>query len=260
MIDTVCKAAREGGRILLSHYNNIDSISIDTKKANDFVTSADRASEKAIVEILKDNFPDHNIMAEEGEWDNNSSSLQWIIDPLDGTNNYIHSFPVFAISIALEVQKEIVLGVVYDPLRDEIFTAEKGKGAFLNGRKIEVSKRGNLKHALVATGFPFKWPEYFDIYMECFCHMFKHISDMRRTGAASLDICYTSCGRCDAYWELGLSPWDIAAGSIIAKEAGAVITDFNGEYNHVYSGKVLVANKEIHSRLLEIIKKYFSEG
>lgn len=259
MKDTVFKAARKAGNFLLKHYNRIDPRAINEKKTNDFVTFVDRESEKIIVETLKEKFPEHHIMAEEEEWDNNPPSIQWIIDPLDGTNNYIHGFPVFAISIALEVEKDVKFGVVYDPTRDEIFWAEKGKGAFLNDRKIKTSETGKLKYALIATGFPFRWPEYVDTYMKCFRHIFGKISDMRRAGAAALDICYTACGRVDGYWELGLSPWDIAAGSIISKEAGGVITDFSGKDNHIYEGRIVVANSYLHGKLLDLIKEYFHE-
>ena len=260
MKNIVFKAAKEAGKVLMEHYNKIDRTSVDTKKANDFVTFVDKKSEKVIVEILKKEFPHHHIMAEEEEWDNNPPDSQWIIDPLDGTKNYIHGFPVFAVSIALEVEKDIKFGLVYDPTREEIFWAEKGKGAFLNDKKIEVSENQNLDYALIATGFPFRWPQYVDVYMECFKDMFKQISDMRRAGAAALDICYTACGRLDGYWELGLSPWDVAAGDLISREAGAVISDFNGEDKHIYSGKIVVANSHLHPSLVNIIKGHFGTG
>jgi len=256
MKEIVFKSVKEAGKILLEYYNKIETSHIDAKSDNDFVTFVDRESEKKIVTILKENFPSYHIMAEEEEWDNNSDEMQWIIDPLDGTNNYIHGFPVFAVVIALEVKKEIVLGVVYDPVRNEIFWSEKGKGAYLNDKKLKASENSILKKTLVATGFPFRWREYEAVYMKCFKNVFDNVSDIRRTGSAALDICYTACGRLDAYWEFGLSPWDIAAGSLIALEGGAVITDFKGGDNHIYSGNVLVANKHVHEDLLNIIKQY----
>jgi myo-inositol-1(or 4)-monophosphatase len=179
------------------------------------------------------------------------------VDPLDGTTNFIHGFPVFAVSVALEYKDEIVLGAVYDPCRQELFLAQKGRGATLNGRPIRVSNRRKVDEALVATAFPWREKTILAHYLRGFNPVFAKVSDIRRGGSAALDLCYVACGRCEGYWELGLSPWDIAAGHILVKEAGGYISDFSGGNNHIWIGDVVAGNQSIHTFLLEIIREVF---
>ncbi|MBN2010686.1 inositol monophosphatase [candidate division KSB1 bacterium] len=253
-LETARKAAHAGGAILISSLNTIQASSIKTKQQSDYVTHVDLASEKAIIEIITAAFPDHIIMAEETGQTKAVSEYRWIIDPLDGTTNYIHGYPVSAVSIALERGGEIILGVVYDPFRDEMFWAEKGSGSFLNDRKITVSSASNLEPCLIATGFPFKKKHALDVYLKAFSNIFQHVSGMRRAGAAAIDLAYVACGRFDGFWESLLKPWDMAAGTIIVREAGGKITDFNNTDKFFETQTVVATNGYIHNALLALIQ------
>lgn len=246
-----------GGKILLDNLGKLSHLDIDEKGANDFVTKVDTDSEQCIVRILKKHTPDFDILTEETPPVDMKGSCRWIIDPLDGTTNYIHSFPCFAISIALEEQGDIVLGVVFDPLREELFFAEKGKGAFLNDARIVCSKRASLGESFLATGFPFREHTRIDPYLKVFREMFLKTSGVRRAGAAVLDLAYTACGRFDGFWEMGLSPWDVAAGSLLVTEAGGEVSDWDGGDEYLFGRTIVGSNGLIHRDMLSIITDHF---
>jgi myo-inositol-1(or 4)-monophosphatase len=251
------KAARQAGALIMNYLGNISSKDIDKKKASDYVTTVDRKSEKIIISIIKKRFPDHSFLAEESAHEEESSGYRWIIDPLDGTTNYIHCYPAFSISIALEYNRKIILGVIFDPLRKEMFTALKGEGAYLNGHRIRVSKVRDMKYGLIATGFPFRNKEYAGYYLKLFQNVFNRVSDLRRGGSAALDLAYLACGRCDGFFEIGLNPWDIAAGGLLIREAGGKITDFSGGSNYLNTGNVVAGIPLVQKGLLQEVRKIF---
>ncbi|RMG00274.1 MAG: inositol monophosphatase [Nitrospirae bacterium] len=249
-------AAREAAKILLSNLGRIDKGDIERKRAADFVTHVDKESEEKIAEIIKDALPTHRILGEESGIHEAEGEYLWVIDPLDGTTNYIHSHPVFSISIALMKGREIVLGVIYDPLRDELFRAVRGGGASLNGKRLDISRSSvRLSDALIATGFPFRSKEIIDGYLGVFREVFLSCSDLRRAGSAALDLAYVAAGRCDGFFEIGLGLWDIAAGVLLVEEAGGVVTDFEGGDSYLKTGNIVAAPKEIHSKLVSFTRK-----
>jgi myo-inositol-1(or 4)-monophosphatase len=255
-LEIAVKAAKLAGQIIVEHLGKISKKDIDLKKASDFVTIIDKESEKVIIDTIKKHFPDHLFLAEESLKECGRETYRWIIDPLDGTTNYIHSYPVFSISIALEYKEEIIAGVILDPLRNELFWTEKGTGAYLNCAPIEVSKV-EMSESLVTTGFPFRSKEMIDTYMKLFKNVFLKVGDLRRSGSAALDLAYLACGRCDGFFELGLSPWDIAAGSLLIKEAGGIVTDFAGGAHYLGTGNIVAGNPAIHKEVLGEVKKVF---
>lgn len=256
-LDIAIKAARLAGGTVLDHLGKISKRDIDLKQASDFVTTVDRESEEIIIGAIKEHFPHHLILAEESIKESAGEAYRWIIDPLDGTTNYIHGYPVFSVSIALEYRGEIIAGVIFDPLREELFSTEKGGGAFLNGHPIRVSEIGVLKDSLITTGFPFRRKEMIDPYLRLFRNLFLKVSDLRRAGSAALDLAYLACGRCDGFFEIGLSPWDVASGSLLIKEAGGVITDFGGGDGHIWTGNVVAGTPAVHREILKEVKKVF---
>ena len=258
-IETAMAAARKASEVLLANYGKISPNDIVEKSQNDFLTFVDKQSEEAVINTIKSRFPDHNFLGEESGDQMSASDYKWIIDPLDGTKNFISNIPIFAISIALLKGSEIIVGVVYDPLRDEMFHAQKGKGAYLNGKPIRVSPRSQLKDAMLATGFPFRHKKYLHPYMQCFENIFEYISGVRRMGAAAIDLAYVACGRLEAYWELALGPWDMAAGSLIVREAGGRVSDFWGREDYLPNEYFLSSNGLIHDPLIDIIRKHFKE-
>lgn len=251
------EAAREAGKILMTHLGKLSSTQIDNKQKFDFVTVADKQSENKIIHLIHQVYPDHHFYAEESQKDE-KGGYRWIIDPLDGTTNYIHGYPVFSVSIGLEYEGEMILGVVYDPTRNELFLAEKGKGATLNDIPIQVSSIEMPKLSLLTTGFPFRSKKYIDYYQQSFKDLFSKMSGIRRCGSVALDFCYLAAGRCDGFWEIGLSPWDVAAGYLIIKEAGGMITDFNGGDNAVWSGNVVASNGKLHDEILTTVQNAFA--
>lgn len=255
-LDTALKAARLAGQIILNHLGKISKGDINVKQASDFVTSVDKESEKIIIGVIKAKFPDHLILAEESLKECGKGTHRWIIDPLDGTTNYIHGYPVFSVSIALEYEGEIILGVILDPLRNELFWAEKGEGAFLGCTSLKVSET-NIRESLLTTGFPFRKKKMIDYYLTVFKNLLLKASDLRRAGSAALDLAYLACGRCDGFYELGLSPWDIAAGSLLIKEAGGVVTDFGGGNAYLKTGNIVAGNPAVHKEILEEVKNVF---
>jgi myo-inositol-1(or 4)-monophosphatase len=250
------EAAREAGKYLLTQRGKLSPEQIDLKALNDFVTYVDHHSEKMIVEKIVNHFPSHQILAEEGTRHTGKSEYQWIIDPLDGTKNFIQDVPIFSISIALEKKGEIVIGVVYDPVHDELFMAEKGQGAYCNQRPIGVNSR-KISESIIATGFPFKVKNHLPAYLICFEEIFLECSGMRRCGSAAIDLSYTAMGRYDGFWELGLSRWDMAAGSLIIKEANGTVTDFWGGDQYLRSGFIIAGNQQVHAELLKIVQNHF---
>ncbi len=255
-IDTAKLAAREASKILIENLGSISSEEIEKKQVADFVTRVDRESENRIIEIIKGAFPEHRILAEETGGQSQGDGYLWIIDPLDGTTNYIHSYPMFAISIALQFNGDIIVGVVYDPLRDEMFWAEKGRGAFLHETPLSIAERSvQMQSALIATGFPFRAKHLIDDYLELFKEIFSSCSDLRRAGSAALDLAYVAAGRCDGFFEIGLSPWDVAAGSLLVEEAGGVVTDFRGGSEHVWTGNIVAAHRGIHDDLIKFTRR-----
>ncbi|MBI5664744.1 MAG: inositol monophosphatase [Nitrospirae bacterium] len=256
-IGAAFRAAMLAGEHILKNLGRISKEDIDTKQASDFVTHVDKESEQIILATIKQSFPDHHFLAEESARDDAAGEYRWIIDPLDGTTNFIHGYPVFAVSIALEFKSEVIMGLVFDPLRDEIFTAEKGKGAFLNGKPIKVSSVADLSSSLVTTGFPFRRKDLIDPYLSLFKNIFYKVSDIRRAGSAALDLASLAAGRCDCFFEIGLGPWDIAAGSILIKEAGGIVTDFGGGADYLLTGNTVAATPVLHAEILEEVKKVF---
>ncbi len=247
----------EAGKVLKANIGKITADDVEDKRPFDYVTEIDRQCEALIIKSIKKYFPDHEILAEESGKSKQKNGYRWIIDPLDGTTNFIHGNPHNAISIALEKDGAIILGVIYDPYRDELFYAERGEGTYFNNRLIHVSKQTNINHCLIATGFPFKNRELLGQYWSVLSEVFMSVSGIRRTGSAALDLAYVACGRFDGFWELKLSPWDIAAGTILIEEAGGKITDFEGNDNHIWTGNVIATNGIIHEFILSSVQKVF---
>jgi myo-inositol-1(or 4)-monophosphatase len=253
MVNIAVRAARRAGELMIRQLNRLESLEITEKNRNEYVTEVDRIAEDAIIEVIYDHYPDHSILAEESG-QRGSNEFQWIIDPLDGTTNFIHGFPVFAVSIAVTHNGQLEHGVVYDPLRQEIFTASRGQGAQVDGRKIRVSKRPSMQHSLIATGFPYRGnKEHLDDYLEMLKSVISVSAGIRRPGSAALDLCYVAAGRVDGFWELGLNIWDIAAGALMIKEAGGRISDFHGTDGYLQSGDVVAGSPKIYAGLSKIL-------
>ena len=247
--------AREAGALLMKHFQQ--HVKVEYKGEADLVTLADRKSEALIRERIRQHWPTHDILGEEGGLHDTGSDYRWYVDPLDGTTNFAHGFPVFCVSLALEYKREIIAGVIFDPTRDELFAAEKGSGAWLNQQPIHVSKTANLAECLVATGFPshkrHKNPNIF------FYHQITlHTHGVRRAGSAALDLCCVACGRFDGFWEFNLHPWDTAAGVLIVEEAGGIVTDFRGKKFHLNSQETLASNGLVHQPLLDEFQQIFT--
>ncbi len=249
--------ATQAGAVLRKNIGYYGTDKAENKRPFDYVTEIDRACEQLIINSILDHFPDHEILSEESGRNTNKNEHCWIIDPLDGTTNFIHGYPHSAVSIALLQDGQIVLGVVYDPFRDEMFYAERGQGAYLNNNRIRVSPLNQISHCLIATGFPFRHKELLDQYWKVLSAIFMAVSGIRRTGSAALDLAYVACGRFDGFWELRLSPWDVAAGALLIEEAGGKISDFEGQANHVWVGDVVASNGMIHEFILTQVKKVF---
>jgi myo-inositol-1(or 4)-monophosphatase len=256
-LNTAIEASKLAGRHILDNLGKLSKDEIDSKQASDFVTRVDRESEDIIIGVIKEQFPDHHFLAEESHKDNEPGKYRWIIDPLDGTTNFIHQYPAFAVSIALEHNSEIITGVIFDPLKNELFTAEKERGAFLNDNVIRVSQLNEMPLALITTGFPFRAKQLLDDYLRLFKNILIKVSDIRRAGSAALDLAHLACGRCDGFFEIGLSPWDVAAGSIIIKEAGGIISDFGGGNNYLSTGNIVAGTPFIHIAILNEVKRVF---
>ena len=259
MLNIAVRAARSAGDFISRSAENVERLQIDRKGKNDFATEVDRKAEQDIIHIIKSAYPDHAILAEESGRHAGNDYI-WIIDPLDGTTNFLHGFPVYSVSIALQVKGKIELGVVYDPLRNELFTAERGGGAMLNNRRIRVTRQTTLKGALIGTGFPFKSQQHIESYLNMFRAMNADSAGIRRAGSAALDLAYVAVGRLDGFWEIGLHPWDMAAGILLIKEAGGVVTDFSFQDNFMESGNVIVGNPKMHQLLYQAFQPFFTDS
>ncbi|APV51862.1 inositol monophosphatase [Betaproteobacteria bacterium GR16-43] len=253
MLNTAVTAARKAGAIINRGANDLDRLTVHRKRQNDFVSEVDRAAEAEIISILKKAYPTHGFHAEESGKDRAKSEFVWCIDPLDGTTNFLHGFPQYCVSIALLHNGLPEQAVIFDPNRNELFTATKGSGAFMNERRIRVSKQENFAESLIGTGFPFKELDNLDAYVTMFRKIVASTAGVRRAGAAALDLAWVACGRMDGFWELGLSPWDMAAGVLLIREAGGLVGDLQGEDTYMESGKIVAANGKIFSPLLKAI-------
>lgn len=253
MLNIAIRAARAAGDVIIRQIDHVQDLPVIKKRRNDFVTEVDKHAEMVIIETLHKSYPDHVILAEESNQQGDSPYL-WIIDPLDGTTNYLHGFPQYAVSIALQHNGELDQAVVYDPLQQELFTASRGGGAMLNNKRIRVSKQKHLEGALLGTGFPFKEQDRLDEYLDTFRALFPMTAGIRRTGAASLDLAYVACGRLDGFWEFGLKPWDMAAGALLVKEAGGLLSDIGGGDFDLYKGNIVTGNPDIQRIITDILR------
>ncbi len=256
LLNTAVKAARKAGAIINRASLDLDLLRVTTKGHADFVTEVDKAAEQAIIETLSQAYPDHGFLAEESgaQRPDGASDFTWIIDPLDGTTNFIHGFPQYAVSIACQHAGQITQAVIYDPSRNDLFTATRGRGAFLNDRRLRVSKRSQLQDSLIATGFPYRNFERIDEYLQLFKRVAARTAGIRRPGAAALDLAYVAAGRFDGFWEFGLSPWDMAAGSLLVVEAGGLISDDQGNADHLSSGNVVCGSPKVYAQLLSLVR------
>ncbi|HLV47764.1 MAG TPA: inositol-1-monophosphatase [Aliidiomarina sp.] len=256
MLNIAVRAARVAGRVITKAYGNPQTLEIESKSLNDFVTNVDKAAEEAIIATIKKSYPKHSIMAEEsGIVVGEDADYQWVIDPLDGTTNFMRGIPHFCISIALTVKGVTHHAAIYDPLRDELFTASRGAGAQLNGFRTRVASAKNLEGTLLATGFPFRMKHILPDYQKVFAAFFEDAADVRRAGSAALDLAYVACGRLDGYWEAGLKPWDTAAGELLVRESGGMVTDFAGGMNQRNSGNIVAANQKVIQSMLVKMRK-----
>lgn len=260
MLTNAVKAARRAGTIINRASQDVGSLKIHTKTCNDFVSEVDHAAEQAIIEVLKDAYPDHGFLGEESGNSNSDSDYLWIIDPLDGTTNFLHGFQQYAVSIALQEKGVLTQAVVYDPSRNDLFTATKGRGAFLNDRRIRVSNRSRLQDSIIGTGFPFRDFQHLDIYMGMLKDMIKKCAGIRRPGAAALDLCYVAAGWYDGFFEINLSQWDIAAGGLIIQEAGGLVGDFEGNEGWLETGNIVGANPKVFAQVLQVLAPHLTES
>ena len=263
MLNTAMKAARAACTILNRAVDNLSTLEVHKKGHSDYVSEVDVACERTVVEILREAYPRHQILGEEnGLTGPEKSEFQWIIDPLDGTTNFLHGFPQYAVSIALKRENEIIEAVIADPVKNEIFTATRGVGAFLNGRRIRVSKRTSMAESLVGAGFPFRKTDDVEAFVhvsQVFSQLAKTTSGIRRAGAASLDLAYVAAGRLDAFWEPNLKAWDIAAGSLLVLEAGGLVTDFKGESDYLSTGQIVAGTPKVFGQLLAVVNKNYGD-
>ncbi len=255
---TCVAAARAGGRVLMDYWGKGRSYSVQEKGRRDYVTVVDRESEQAILRLVSERFPDHAIHAEESAPREGSAGYRWYVDPLDGTTNFIHGYPLFSVSIGVADAQGMRAGAVYDPVRNEMFTAARGQGAFMNGTPIRVSGATKLEQALLVTGIPFRSIDRMEEFLQSLRGFMKGASGIRRDGSAALDLAYVACGRYEGFWEMALSSWDVAAGSLIVQEAGGVVTDFLGRGSFMDSGDIVAANPAIHPAMARIVRDAFS--
>jgi myo-inositol-1(or 4)-monophosphatase len=259
MLNIAVRAARSAGELILRSADNVKNLHIDRKGRNDFASEVDRSAEREIISIIKTAYPQHAILAEEsGHQEGND--FVWVIDPLDGTTNFLHGFPQYAVSIALKYKNRLEVGVIYDPLRDELFTAKRGSGALLNNRRLRVTTQATMKGALIGTGFPFKTDQHLDAYLGMFRAITTDAAGIRRAGAAALDLAYVAAGRLDGFWEIGVMEWDMAAGILLIQEAGGVVTDFSFKENYLTSGNLIAANPKMHQLMYKLIDPHVTDN
>ncbi len=257
MLTTAVKAARRAAAIINRASLDIDALTVKHKSHNDYVSEVDRAAEQAIIDVLLTAYPSHAILAEESGAQGNSE-FQWVIDPLDGTTNFLHGFPQYCVSIALLHKGQLNQAVVYDPSRNDLFTASRGQGAYLNDRRIRVSNRLKLAESLIGTGFPYRDFSHLDTYLAMFRDMLQKTSGVRRPGSAALDLAYVAAGRLDGFWEIGLNKWDIAAGCLLIQEAGGLVGDFHGDDSYIETGNVVAGNPKIFAQLLQTLAPHLT--
>lgn len=257
-VNIAVKAARNAGNVILRYLDKRDQLTVSKKSHNDFVSEVDRFAEQEIVSLIKKTYPDHSIMAEEGGEQQGSPDYQWIIDPLDGTTNYLHGFPQFAVSIALKSKGKLEHAVIYDPISQELFTASRGGGATLNDRRMRVSNAKGLEGALLGTGFPFKQPQHLDCYLQTFKALHPNAAGIRRAGSAALDLAYVAAGRLDGFWEIGLKPWDMAAGILLIQEAGGLVGDFSGGHDFMKTGNIIAGNPKLFKAIAQTIRPHLT--
>ena len=254
MLNIAIRAAHHAGDFIIRKINKLPDLKVEVKALNDYVSDVDRQAEALIIEDLLKSFPGHAILAEESGVIEGKEDYRWIIDPLDGTTNYLHGFPHYAVSIACEHQGRLTHGVIYDPFKQELFAASRGAGATLNNRRIRVGTLKTTQGALLATGFPFKHPQQLDEFLQAFSAFFSKATDIRRAGSAALDLAYVAAGRLDGYWESGLNSWDLAAGALIVREAGGLVTDYKGDANSLDNGEVIAGNPRIIGDMLRTLE------
>jgi len=253
MLNIAVRAARKAGSII-NRATLAGGFSVRSKRAKDYVTQIDQEAEQAIIDIVKKAYPEHGFLAEESGASQSQAEYVWIIDPIDGTTNFIHGFPQYCTSIGVQHRGALAHAVIYDPVRNELFTASKGRGAFLNDRRIRVTTLAKLGEALVGTGFPFKELDRLELYTRQLTTMMRSCSGVRRAGAAALDLAYVACGRLDAFWELGLAPWDMAAGALLIQEAGGLVGDLQGEQTYLETGDIAASTPKVFPALLEALR------
>ena len=258
MLNVAIKAARAAGVIINRAALDVESVRVSQKMANDFVTEVDHASENVIIDTLLSAYPDHGILAEEsGQTRGNPNADNiWIIDPLDGTTNFIHGFPFYCVSIALQSKGKLEQAVVFDPTRNDLFTSTRGRGAFLNDRRLRVSKRTRLQECLISTGFPFRPDDDFAAYLKVMADVMQRTAGLRRPGAAALDLAYVAAGFSDGFFETGLQPWDMAAGSLLITEAGGLVGNFTGDADYLHQRECMAANPKIYAQLVGLLQQY----
>jgi myo-inositol-1(or 4)-monophosphatase len=257
MLNIAVKAARRAGNIINRATRNLDVLVVREKAANDFVSEVDREAEQAVIATLHEAYPGHAILAEESGA-SGASEYQWVIDPLDGTTNYLHGFPHYCVSIALEHRGVVTQAVIYDPARNDLYTASRGRGAFLNETRMRVSKRSQLKSGLIGTGFPFKELAHLDAYMAMLRDMTKGATTVRRAGSAALDLAFVAAGRLDGIWEIGLSRWDIAAGSLLIIEAGGLVGDLEGNEGYMETGHIVAGNPKVFAEIVRLVAPHLT--
>lgn len=255
MLNIAVSAARSAGNIIARAVDRVDALTITHKSQNDFVSEVDKRAEQEIIRLIHKAYPEHAVLAEESGA-HAGNEYEWIIDPLDGTTNFLHGFPQFAVSIALRHKGRLEQAVVYDPLRQELFTASRGAGAQLDGKRIRVSNRKGLEGALLGTGFPFKEQQHLDCYLATFKALFPMTAGIRRAGSAALDLAYVAAGRLDGFWEIGLNPWDMAAGVLLIQEAGGLVGDFAGDHHYMETGNLVAAPPKLFKAMLQTIQPH----
>jgi myo-inositol-1(or 4)-monophosphatase len=253
IVNTAVKAARRAGNVIMRNLDRLEHLTVESKGRNDFVSEVDRQAEAEIIGVLRAAYPDHGYLAEESGAQA-GNDYRWIIDPLDGTTNFLHGYPQFGVSIALEHKGRLEHAVVFDPHKNELFTASRGRGAQLNDRRIRVSAVTDLEQALLGTGFPFRQQDRLETWIDTLRVLLPRCSGVRRAGSASLDLAHVAAGRFDGFWEFGLSPWDMAAGCLLIEEAGGLVGDLGGGQHHLQSGNVLAANPKIFAQMLERLR------
>jgi myo-inositol-1(or 4)-monophosphatase len=260
MLNIAVRAARNAGDIIVRHLNHLDRLTIASKQRNDFVSEVDRQAEDEIIAIIRKAYPHHAVLAEESGLHEGKDDFQWIIDPLDGTTNFLHGFPQFSVSIAVKHKGRLDQAVVYDPMRQELFTASRGSGAYLDNRRIRVSKQNTLTGALLGTGFPYKDQQHLDAYLEMFKALIVDTAGIRRPGSAALDLAYVAAGRFDGFWEIGLNAWDMAAGVLLVREAGGLVGDVSGGHDFLQTGNIVAAAPKLFPLMLREIRPHLSDA